>query len=245
MAGTFVAAFLVSASLTLIAYFTGAAAIGPVTAVLLVVMPTVLAVLVFVAFMLYPGVRASERRRLIDAQLPYAVNYIAAMAGTGITPAQIFRDLSRERVYGEVAREFAWIHRDLELFGHDFVTAINKGISRSPSIRFAEFLQGAKTTVTSGGELRRYFIAKAEQYMDENRRRQREFLEGLGILGESYVTVVIAGPLFLIVILSVMTMVGGGGTFSTQLLLFMLVFAFLPIAHLVFSIVVSTLTPES
>lgn len=215
---------------------------APVVAVALL-FPVMAACCVYVAQSVYPDYRAGERRRLIDKDLPYAVNYVAAMSSAGVVPAVLLRDLARERTYGEVSREVAWMVRDLDLLGVDLLTAITRGIARSPSRRFQEFLQGAKTTILSGGELKAYFSAKAEQYMSENRRVQREFLDSLGILAESYVTVVIAGPLFMLVMLSIMLVVGNG-TVATQAFLFLLTFVMLPVTHATFAWLVRNMAPE-
>ena len=40
----------------------------------------------YLIFLLYPGIQAGERRRNIDATLPYAINYVTAMSSAGITP---------------------------------------------------------------------------------------------------------------------------------------------------------------
>ena len=221
----------------------GAGPTLPVAAVLLLV-PLLVGASFYVAQTVYPDYRAGERRRLIDRDLPYAVNYIAAMSSAGIVPTTLLRDLAREPTYGEVSREVAWMVRDVDLLGVDLLTSINRAIARTPSLRFQEFLQGAKTTILSGGDLKAYFASKAEQYMTENRRVQKEFLDGLGIMAESYVTVVIAGPLFMLVLLSIMVLLGRG-TQSSMAFLFMLVFLALPLAHSAFSWVIKNMAPEA
>lgn len=221
----------------------GAGPALPVAAVLLL-LPLLVGASLYVAQAVYPDYRAGERRRLIDRDLPYAVNYIAAMSSAGIVPTVLLRDLAREPTYGEVSREVAWMVRDVDLLGLDLLTSINRAIARTPSLRFQEFLQGAKTTILSGGDLKTYFASKAEQYMAENRRVQKEFLDGLGIMAESYVTVVIAGPLFMLVLLSIMVLLGRG-TESSMAFLFMLVFLALPLAHSAFSWVIKNMAPEA
>ncbi|MHB8605453.1 MAG: type II secretion system F family protein [Thermoplasmatota archaeon] len=217
---------------------------GPLGIILLVLVPLVMGALVYVGHLVYPDYRSGERRRAIDAALPYAVNYVAAMSSAGVVPAVIFRDLARQPIYGEVSREMAWIARDIDLLGLDLLTAINRGMARSPSVRFQEFLQGSKTAILTGGSLKGYFSAKAEQYMNENRVLQREFLNGLAIMSESYVTVVIAGPLFMLVLLSIMLIIGRGSE-TSEAFLFVLVFAALPLAHTAFSWVIKTMAPEA
>lgn len=216
----------------------------PATALLLVLLPAPLMLLTYGLFRIYPIHRADVRRRSIDENLPYAVNYAAAMAGAGVEATEILRDLALQPAYGEVAEEAAWIHRDVALFGDNVVSALGRAVARCPSPRMQEFLTGARATIQSGGDLSTYLAGKAEQFMQENRTRQRDFLEGLAVLAESYVTVVIAGPLFLLVMLSVMLMVNGGGT-ATQAILFALIFLALPASHAVFSSIIRSSAPEA
>ena len=65
-------------------------------------------------------------------------------------------------------------------------------------------------------------------------------------MAESYVTVVVAAPLFLIVMVSVMSMVstGGGSGGSSMLIMYMVTFIMLPLAHLGFAVVISSMNPE-
>ena len=237
------ASFYVLVILGLAVAFAIGQAPAPAGLAVLLVVPIMAAATVFVAIATYPDYRAGERRRAIDRDLPYAVNYIAAMSSAGVIPTALIRDLAREKTYGEVAREMAWIARDLDLLGADLLTALQHGIARSPSRRFQEFLQGAKTTILSGGDLKAYFSSKADQYMADNRRVQKEFIDSLGIMAESYVTVVIAGPLFMVVMLSIMLVVGKS-TQSSEMFLFFLIFVMLPVAHTGFSWVIKNLTPE-
>ena len=77
---------------------------------------TLLSLLIFggityLIFLLYPGIRAGERRRNIDATLPYAINYVTAMSSAGITPDEVFRLLGQSRIYGESAVEGGLVRR--------------------------------------------------------------------------------------------------------------------------------------
>ncbi|MCD6447841.1 MAG: type II secretion system F family protein [Thermoplasmata archaeon] len=204
--------------------------------------PILLAALAYFITMMIPESRANRRKKDIDAKLPYALNFIAAMSTAGITPAEIFKSLAEQPVYGEVHKEAAWIYRDIAIFNIDIITALRNAANRTPSIKFQEFIQGAITTITSGGDLKKYFLAKAEEYTRENRRVQKEFLQTLGVLAESYVTVVVAAPLFLIIMFSVMALFGGGP--STGLIMYLLAFVMLPLANLGFALAIQSMSPE-
>lgn len=211
---------------------------------LLLPIPFVAGAMMYLLAMVLPDLRAATRARDINAKLPYALNYLSTMASAGATPEQIFASLAKQPIYGAVAHEAAWITRDVDLLGMDIVTALARAGDRASSDKFQDMLQGAITALTSGGDLRTYFYNKAEQYLYENRQEQKRFLEGLGVLAESFVTVVVAAPLFLIVILSVMTSLGGSAQ-ETLVLGYILIFVMLPLSQFGFAVTIKTMTPEA
>lgn len=190
-----------------------------------------------------PWNRAAERRKQIDARLPFALNYIATMAGAGMAPDRIFWSLGRQRVYGEVAVESSIISRDLNALGLDLGRAFRLAMDRTPSRMMAGFLQGAITTLSTGEDLGHYFLVKSKQFAFENRQNERRFLEGMGTLAESYVTLIVAAPIFVIVMLSVMIVFGGT---ADQMLGvgYMLVLVLIPMAQAAFAATLQTITPE-
>ncbi len=206
--------------------------------------PFLLAASIYLTLLILPDMKSSGRARSIDARLPYALNYIATMSSAGATPQRIFESLATNALYGEVKNEAAWIARDLNLLGLDVVTALNEAIDRTPSIKFQDFLQGTITALTSGGDLKAYFLGKAEQYLFENRQEQEKFLESLGVLAESFVTVVVAAPLFLIVLLSVMTSFGASPE-EVLTLGYSIILLMLPISQMGFAATIKFMTPES
>lgn len=221
----------------------GVLTVPPLLLVVVVPFPLVLATTLYLLTFLLPDLRASSRGRDIDTRLPYALNYIATMGSAGVPPQKIFAGLAEQRVYGEVSNEMAWITRDLRVLGMDLMTALAKAIDRSPSVRFQDLLQGALTALSSGESLKDYFLSKSQQYFHENRQNQKRFVETLGVMAESYVTIIVAAPLFLIVILSVMLMFGASGE-SVLLIGYLLVLVFLPFAQFMFGASLKFMTPE-
>lgn len=223
---------------------TGAVAVPPTLFLFIVPAPVVFAGVVYLVALVLPDLRSMTRARNINAKLPYSLNYLSTMASAGATPEQLFATLATQPIYGEVSEEAAWIVRDLRVLGLDVITALQRGIDRSPSPKFQDLLQGTVTSLTSGGDLKTYFAHKADQYITENRQEQRRFLDGLGVLAESFVTVVVAAPLFLIVILSVMSSFGGSAD-QTLVLGYALVFLLIPLSQLAFGWTIKVMTPEA
>jgi flagellar protein FlaJ len=211
--------------------------------VLVYLLPLLVGVGIYVYFMARPSALAKSRARDIDAHLPYAANFIAAMSAAHATPDVIFRSLgTQESIYGEVSKEAAWVYRDMRVLGMDLLTALKEAVARSPSAKYQDFLQGMIGTLTSGGELKSYFLNRAEHYMRENRREQRDFIETLGVLGESYMVVAVAAPLLIIIMMVVMSWIGGG--VPAQLLLPLIVFGVLPVIHLGYAVVIKLSAPK-
>jgi flagellar protein FlaJ len=192
-----------------------------------------------------PGSRAKGRGRDIDKRIAAAMSFISAMASADVNIDVIFKELSRQKVYGEISQEAAWITRDTELLGSDILTAIRKAARRSPSSKFQDFLQGVITTSTSGGQLKPYFLLKADEYQKENKLELKSQMETLGMLAESFVTVVVAFPLFLVLIMAIMAIVGGSDPAFMVLMLYVVVLGMIPISQFGFIFVIWNMSKES
>ncbi len=160
-----------------------------------------------------PSLKANRRGKKIDNKLAAAMSFIASMASANINIDMIFKELAKQPLYGEISEEAKWITRDTEILGMDILNALNRASDRCPSDNFREFLQGVVTTSTSGGKLKPYFTSKMEEYQSERKLQVQQNMETLGMLAESFVTVVVAFPLFLVVIIAIMSLMGsmGGG----------------------------------
>ena len=198
--------------------------------------------LTYLVFMLYPGLEAGNRRRNIDASLPYAINYITSMSTAGITPAEVFRLLGSSTIYGQSAVEARYIAREIDIFGRDLIDSLRLVSSSTPSRRMKEFLQGTMASVSSGGNITEYFRTKAEQYALENRQTQKMFLETLALVSESYVTAMVAGTLFLIILQSIMSVLSGD---NKPMFLYAIIYIMIPLGSVMFVIMISSMTPES
>jgi archaeal flagellar protein FlaJ len=198
--------------------------------------------LTYAAFIMYPGIEAGNRRRNIDATLPYAINYVTSMSTAGITPAEVFRLLGDSPIYGESSVEARYIAREVDIFGRDLTDALRLVSASTPSKRMKEFLQGAMASISSGGNLTDYFRTKADQYTLENRQNQKQFLDFLSLIAESYVTAMVAGTLFLIILQSIMSVLSGD---NKPMFLYAITYIMIPLGSIAFVVMISAMTPES
>jgi len=198
----------------------------------------------YFVLMKMPSSAASSRRKDIDTRIPHAMNFISTLASADVTVDVIFNELSKQKIYGEIQNEAQWITRDIELLGKDVLTSLRDAASRTPSIKFQDFLQGVVTTTLSGGHLKPYFIMKSEQYQRLGKLESKQNQETLGMLAESFVTVVVAMPLFLIVMMSLMALVGKTAG-SSIMLLYLIVFLMIPFSQFGFIVAIQSMTAEA
>lgn len=152
----------------------------------------------------YPEVEMKNRAAKIDLSLHNAVSYLYAMRRGGAELMEIFRSLSANAgVYGESALEFRQVVRDADYFGADVVTALQGLSLTTPSEKLREFLDDFISVIESGGNLSAYLSGRMKVYQEEARFEQKKYLSTLELIGEAYVTVFVAGPLFLVIVMVV------------------------------------------
>jgi flagellar protein FlaJ len=178
-----------------------------------------------------PGIKKGNRATKINLSLHNAVAYMYAMRKGGAELLTIFRSLSdRADIYGEVALDFRQIVRDCDFLGYDIVTAIRYLADTTPSEKLKNFLEDLLSVIESGGNMAEFLSTRVRLYQEEARFEQKQFLTLLSLVAESYVTLFVAGPLFLIIIMVVMGMMGG----SAVLQLTLVTYAIMPVGSLVF-----------
>jgi len=164
-------------------------------------------VLVFFVAYSYPIQRVSSRKRNIEVNLPFVIIHMGALVEAGLPPYQMFKLISSFEDYGEVAKEFSKIVRNIEQFGLDPLTAIKEVANRCPSDELQQLLMGFVTTTESGGNIKLYLKTVGEQTLFDYRKRRERYIRTLDMLSEIYTGIVISAPLFMVAMLAIMNMI--------------------------------------
>jgi len=191
---------------------------------------------VYYGILAYPGLVARTRKSKIDLTLPHAVAYMHALSKGGLSLISIFRSLHENvNVYGEAAEEIGYIVLDTELHGSDIITALKNAAVWTQSDKFRDFLENLVNVASTGGDLEIFFENMVEHYQNSAEADQNMYLELLGMFAETYITVFVAGPLFLITIIIVVGMMSPGALLMIKLL----IYAVIPLSAIAFSILLS------
>lgn len=200
------------------------------TLLLAILLPTFVPLSIWGMCQYLPHSYIKKRAKNIDRFLPYAVNFISTMAIAGVSPADIFRSFSTIDIYGEVQIEAKKIIKELDVMGIDTITTLKHAIENTPSKKFKSFLQGIIGAIQSGSDLHIYLSNIVDQYMADEFLARKKSLDTLGILAETFVTTLIAFPIFLVIIISVMGFFGGSSSFTIEIL-YIFSFLVLPLAY--------------
>ncbi|MFH1294205.1 MAG: type II secretion system F family protein, partial [Pseudomonadota bacterium] len=174
----------------------------------------VILIVQFFIFYTYPSMVAGRRKKNIDSSLSFATTYMATVAASGAPPITMFKVMAEFKDYGEISQEMGKIYRDVEAFGMELVEAIRKTASRTPSEELKELLWGLETTLSSGGNVGDFLHEKSRLFIAEYRRRLEKYSNTLSMLIEVYLTVVLIGSIFFIIMTALMSIIGGSsGTF--------------------------------
>jgi flagellar protein FlaJ len=199
-----------------------------------------------IGFYLYPIYRADTLKRGLEDELPFTTGYMAILASAGVSPEKMFYSLSNLSVPLAVTPEAKDVIRDVNLFGSDIISALEETSKRTPSERFRETIEGFITTIHSGGSLAAYLREKSKEYMRLKRINLNKYSDTLSMLSEVYATLLLTGPLFLVIMLVVMSMLGGGdfGILSPDLMLELLTYVGIPLGAITFLIILDTVSPK-
>jgi flagellar protein FlaJ len=175
----------------------------------LIVMPLFFASIVFLLIYIYPVSITESRRRDIEANLPFAMTHMSAVAESGAPPLTIFKILAQFKEYGEVANEADKITRNVEIFGLDQLSALRDRSMKSPSPSFRAILQGILSTIQTGGNIRTYLAEESSKAMFEYTVRREKYNQLLSTYADLYTALLVAAPMIFIVVISTLSIIGG------------------------------------
>lgn len=201
--------------------------------------------LTIIGFYSYPSYCADNLRRSLEDDLTFTAGYMSILASAGVPPDYIWRSLAQIESSQAISKVAKNVVRDVELFGFDVISALETTSKETPSERFKELVEGFISIVHSGGNLVKYLRNRSQQYMKFKQINLKRFSDNLSVLSEFYVTLMVAGSLIFVVMLSVMSMLGGGvGFLDSRLLLQLLTYLGLPIGSIIFLIIIDIISPK-
>ncbi len=198
-----------------------------------------------IAFYSYPLYLADKHKRELEDELPFTAGYMAILATAGVSPEKIFNTLSTLNTPLAASVEAKEIVRDINLFGLDIISALEKTANQTPSSMLKDTLEGIISTIHSGSSLASFLRERFRMASSSKKLRLKKFADNLSLLSEVYVALFLTAPLLLAIMVSIMSALGSGmGTLSPDLILTLLTYIVIPIGTVLFLLVLDMSSPK-
>ncbi len=168
----------------------------------------------FLMMYIYPSLEKKSAEYAIDEELPFATIHMSAISGSMINPINIFKIIISTKEYPAIEKEFKKMINEINLYGYDIVSALKNTAKNSPSKELAELLNGLVTTINSGGDLPKFFEKRAETLLFDYKIEQQKAAKAAETFMDIYISLVIAAPMILMLLMMIMKISGLGISMS-------------------------------
>lgn len=182
-------------------------------------------IITFLFMYFYPGLEKKSLEGRINQELPFATINMAAVSGSMIDPTKIFSIIISTKEYPALEKEFVKIINGINVLGYNLVTVLRMGASKSPSKKLSELLNGLATTISSGGELPKFFEERAKTLLFEYKLEREKNIRADETFMDIYISVVIAAPMILMLLLIIIQISGIGISLSISAITVLMVLA--------------------
>lgn len=153
-----------------------------------------------------PKSSKSGRASSVDGELPFVIGYLSVLITGGVSPINLFRRLSVNKLYPACAREAKRIIINVDVLSQDPVSAIERAARYTPNKMLADFLSGYIAVLKIGGDIQSFMDQKQKEVFNHRSQKLKSNTEFVGTLAEAYLaaTVVMGISLFVLQIVSSM-----------------------------------------
>jgi len=189
------------------------------TNMLSLVVGMLMSVVMLFVFLYYPSERISSRRDKIDANLSFALSHFSAISESGIPPAKGIELMAKHGAYNDIRIEFQRVMHYMMLLGYDLITALRRTAADCPSKKLGQVFDSFASTIHSGGDTSEFLKERAKEASLEQAIQYRSRTSSLLVIGELYIIIFIAAPIFLTVMLITMEFISPGAFGISPILL--------------------------
>jgi archaeal flagellar protein FlaJ len=205
----------------------------------------------FILIISLPKISAGSRAQALDNELPYLVGYITVLAGGGISPFTTLKRVSKaDNLFPAAAKEARRILMDIEIFGLDALSALERETRNTPNKTWSDFIGGYVAVLKTGGDAISYLEAKLKEIFAQSESKVRSGSEFIGTMAEAYIITTVVMGISLVILWATQNLLGGvttggvgglgGGSSVNSSLIVMFSGVFVPIISLIFIVVIGS-----
>jgi flagellar protein FlaJ len=172
----------------------------------------------FFALYIYPSLEKKSIEGKINQELPFVTIHMSSIAGAMKDPSKMFGIIIATGEYPNIQKEFLKVINEIHIYGYDLVSALRNNSFNCPSRKLAELYNGISTTISSGGNLEQFFEKRAETLLFDYKIEREKYNKSTETFMDIYLSVVIAAPMILMLLLIIMRVSGLGISLSTSMI---------------------------
>jgi len=183
----------------------------------------VIPIATFLIMYFYPSLEKKSTEYQLNQELPFAVIHMSAISSSMLEPSKIFSIIIATKEYPYLEKEFIKLINEIHIYGYDLVTSLRSIALNTPSKKLADLFNSLATTITSGGDLAEFFEKRSESLLFEHRLEREKYTKTAETFMDIYISVVIAAPMILMLLLMMMKISGLGIAMSGGMITLMMV----------------------
>ncbi|MHB8565873.1 MAG: type II secretion system F family protein [Nitrososphaerales archaeon] len=200
-----------------------------------------ISVLALIAGLNIPKISASSRASALENELPYLIGYITVLAGGGISPLVTIKRISRaESIFPAASKEARRILLDIEVFGLDAISALERASRYTPNRMFSDFIGGYVAVLKTGGDAVSYLESKLREVFNYRESRVRSSSEFIGTMAEAYIISTVVMGISFMILFATSNLMSAGVTSVDPTMIIMFSGLFVPVISMIFITVIGS-----
>jgi archaeal flagellar protein FlaJ len=188
-----------------------------------------------------PKISASSRAQSLDNELPYLFAYITVLAGGGISPMVTFKRITKAaKIFPASAKEAKRILMDIDIFGMDAISALERESRITPNKVFADFIGGYVAVLKTGGDALSFLEAKLKEIFAYREVKVRAGSEFIATMSEAYIITTVIMGISLMILFATQNLMSPGITSINPTEIIMFSGFAVPIISLIFIVVIGS-----
>ncbi len=188
-----------------------------------------------------PKISASSRAQSLDNEIPYLVGYVTVLAGGGISPFTTLKRIAKaEKLFPASAREARRILVDIEIFGMDALSALERAARYTPNKMFSDFIGGYVAVLKTGGDAISYLESKLKEIFTYRESKVKSASEFIGTMAEAYIIATVVMGISFTILFATQNLMAHNVQNVDPSMMIMFSMVFVPVISLVFIMVIGS-----
>lgn len=184
-----------------------------------------------------PSYQRNQNKNFLENNLIYSLSYMSCLSSSGMPIEKIFRrvgEVEDNPPFKALINKFLV---NVNLLGMDILSALNEMADQSPSKSLAKQISSIRTTIMTSGDLRNLLLYEVDRQLQKKREVLKSSVNTLVYIGEIYVTMMVVTPVLFILMITILSIMGGGIGGGSVLQLNLIIFFGLPVMAAAFIII--------